>query len=103
MSEYMHCENVDVYLRNHEIYHSKEEILEGIRRNEAQIEDCKRILFGMCCATPCDIAPALCDSECMVDSICHRTNQLYEDLERMVEHNVRLRYIAENFDKCKVE
>lgn len=107
MSQYQFVKDVEVCLRNHEVYHSKEDVMMQINENEDLIERIKQRLFGMVCGRPCDLFP--CDEESGTDPLEKSHEEfviMMEDpvagLEALVAHNVDLQYVYENFERSEI-
>lgn len=108
MSTYMGCDKVEITLRNHEHYATKDDILEEIEHNKLLIEECKQKIFGMICGNIKDLFNTTDLEGSPMDPIDIAMSELnrlfgskYEDygLINIIEHNVDLQYIADNWEK----
>ena len=101
MSYYLWCNNVEVCLRNHETYSSKEDVLATIEENKELIEKHKQTLFGMCCGNPRDLFSG--EEGTPIENIQQKFEEIFEDelcgLKYLIAHNVDLQYIADNWDR----
>ena len=108
MSYYQWAEGVEVCLANHEVYHSKEDVMDAIKENEQQIPQYRMQLFGMVCGSPKDLFAHKDEKGYGIDPIetaLMKFNQIFDEenfgLLYLVSHNVKLRYIYDNWDKVK--
>ena len=108
MSYYQWAEGVEIRLANHEVYHSKEDVMDAIKDNEKQIAQYREQLFGMVCSTPKDLFADKDEVGCTTDfieSAWIKFNQIFDEedwgLLYLISHNVKLRYIYDNWDKVQ--
>lgn len=108
MSYYQWAEGVEVCLANHEVYHSKEEVMDAIKENEQRIALYRMQLFGMVCGSPKDLFIDKDEGGYTInpiDSAFEKFNLIFDEenfgLLYLVSHNVKLRYIYDNWDKVK--
>lgn len=107
MSQYQYVKGVEVCLNNHEVYHSKEDVMEQIKENEKEIQRRRMWLFGLVCssdAASCVGDDGSCDSP--IDMLQERFDNAFDDefigIETLVAHNVKLQYIYDNFERTEV-
>lgn len=99
---------MEVCLANHEVYHSKEEVMEQIKENEKLIEQKKQYLFGLVCSSDPMKCIFINEEECdePLTELQDRFNAAFDDefcgIETLVAHNVDLRYIHDNFEKTEI-
>lgn len=107
MSQYQ-IVKADVYLNNHEIYHTKDEILQAIEQNEEEINIKIVDLFGMCCgdATKLLLNPSGHSiDDVPLNKIKEKFTEIFntdDGLEYLYKHNLKLRYLYDNFENALI-
>ena len=105
MSQYQFVKDVEVCLRNHEVYHSKEEIREQMEEIRKGIALLKMRLFGMVCSNIKELYPSDEDGS-YLEKAQEEFNNIFEEedmgLVYLLQHLVDLQYIHDNFERVEI-
>ena len=109
MANYIWSNNVTVRLKSNEYYRSKEDVLEQIKENEERINQLKQELFGLCCGNPKELLECNdCEGNPLnpIEVLTQRFETLFKEeysgIEYLIAHNVKLQYIADNWDSHQI-